>query len=482
MNVNTLPLAQARQATLLEACGFHCEPAGEMEINGQQVPMYQPTGERKAAVADVIGYGGAAYGGKTYGNLILARTAAALWPGVQIAFFRRTYAQLNGPGAAMQTAYDVFGSVARPTDGGREWDWENGSQFYFRYCQHETDVFNYQSQQIDILLMDEATHFSWKIVDYLLTRNRATVDHPFFKPFAVLPSNPGNIGHVWYSQLFDVNKEFGKHEQAKRVLNPNGKHSNVYFIPALLEDNQIGVSRDPGYEGRLMERDADVARALRYGDWTVFAGQAFRAWNPEKHKVKSFDIPAHWPKWRATDWGDAAPFCTLWFTKDLDTGRVYVYREVYQRNMTDTQQARLIRESTPPDEKIKLHYADPSMWSEKNLRGMVGSSATEYAAEGVPLTKANNDRIQGVRTIKRLLANLPDGRPGLQIFEDCENICKQLATLVSARNNPEDVDTEQEDHAYDTLRYGLTGVVSTDKKKEEQPKKQSSALFHSRSL
>jgi len=482
VDLKSLPLAQYRQTKLLEACGFRCAPAGEMEINGQKVPMYRATGERGPAVADVIGYGGAAYGGKTYGNLILARWAAEMWPGVQIAFFRRTYPELDGPGSAMQYAHEVFGSEARGTDGGKEWSWPNGSTVYFRHCQHEKDVYSYQSQQIDILLADEATHFTWFIIDYLLTRNRSTVSLSGFHPFAVFPSNPGNIGHVWYSQLFDVFHEQGKHEQVKRTLNSNGKYSNTYFIPAFLEDNQIGVSRDPGYEGRLMERDADVAKALRYGDWSVFAGQAFKAWNPDKHKVDPFEIPAHWPRWRATDWGEAAPFCTLWATKDLDIGRVYVYREIYQRNLSDTQQARLIRESTPPEEKIKLHYADPSMWSEKNLRGMVGSSATEYAAEGVPLTKANNDRIQGKRTISRMLANLPDGRPGLQVFNTCENLCKQMATLVSARKNPEDVDTEQEDHAYDTLRYLLTGQVSTDKKKDEPPKKQTSALFKSRSL
>jgi hypothetical protein len=460
------------------------QPGPQTELlQAAGVLSYLNGGLPVAPAADVIGYGGAAFGGKTYGSVGLCSVLAQAFPGVQIGYFRRTYPELTGPDSAVPKAYEIFRTLASANNDGKDWHFENGSEVYFRYCQSEKDVYTYQSQAFDILIIDEATSFTWMIVDYLLTRNRTTAKvNNLVKPFAVFLSNPGNVGHVWYSQLFDVLKEHGEHHQAKELTNPNGKLSKTYFIPAFLDDNIIGVSRDPGYEDRLMERDADVAKALRYGDWTVFAGQAFRAWNPEKHKIRQFEIPAHWPKWRATDWGEAAPFCTLWLTKDLDTSRVFVYREVYQRNMTDAQQARLIKESTPPDERIKLHYADPSMWSEKNLRGLVGSSATEYAAEGVPLIKANNDRIQGKRTISRLLADLPDGRPGLQVFETCDNLCKQMGTLVSSKKNPEDVDTTQEDHAYDTLRYGLTGQISTDKKKDEPPKKQPSALFKSRSL
>jgi hypothetical protein len=465
---------------MLEACGFPCQPAGEYEFNGQKVPMLRPGGERKPAVADVIGYGGAAFGGKSYGMLILARVAAELWPGVQIAYFRRTYPELDGPGAAIQNAYTVFAGAAKDSDGGKEWNWANGSSFFFRHCQNEKDVYNYQSQQIDILILDESTHFTWFIVDYLLTRNRSTVNELGFRPFAVMPSNPGNVGHVWYSQIFDVEKKQGEHEQVKRVQNPNGKYSQTFFIPAFLEDNQIGVARDPGYEGRLMERDPEVAKALRYGDWSIFAGQAFPSWTKERIACKPFEIPDHWAKWRATDYGFVHPWTAAWFTVDPQTKRLYVYRAVLKDGLSDTQQARLIQDMTPENEKINVTYASPDMWARKTAKNKVFTAADEYKDEGVILTRADDNRLSGKRKVDRLLFDMPDGLPGIQVFESYYDVFKCMATLVRDDHNPEDVKKVDGDDAYDMLRYGLTNMKqpqSTPGKPYENPYKNVSAIW-----
>lgn len=455
MIMREIPLAQPRQAKLLEACGFKCAPVDD-DLDSLQ--MYRATGERGPAVADMIGYGGAAYGGKTYGNLILAKIAALLWPGIQIAYFRRTYSQLDGPGAAMQTAHDVFEGSAKSTDGDREWTFENGSHFYFRHAQNEKDKYNYQSQQIDILILDEATHFTWSLVDYLLTRNRATVGSVGFRPFAVLTSNPGNIGHVWYSQIFDLEKRQGEHEQKKTTQNPNGRNTGVYFIPALLEDNQIGVRMDPGYEGRLMERDPEVARALRYGDWSVFAGQAFAGWTRERISCEPFDIPEHWPRWRALDYGYVHPFTAGWFALDPVTRRVYVYRALLKSGLTDVEQARVIKTMTAPDERPAATYASPDMWARKSAGEKVFTSVDEYKKEGVSLSRADDDRMGGKRKLDRLLADQPDGMPGLMVFRDYYKVFKCMETLVRSERNLEDVEKVDGDDAYDMLRYGLTNL------------------------
>lgn len=449
---------QAKQAKLLEACGFPCEPAGEREFGGRMVAVYRPTGERREAAADLVGFGGAAFGGKTYGLLLLAYVAALLWPGVQITFFRRTYTELKGPEAAMSYAYQIFNDVAQPGDGGKEWHWPNGSRFYFRYCQNEIDVYNYQSQAFGILLIDEATHFTWSITDYILTRNRSGVDLPGFVPFAVLCSNPGNIGHGWYSQLLDVTDRNGKHETAKRVLNPNGKFTSIFFIPAFLEDNQIGVSRDPGYEDRLMQRDPQIARALRYGDWTIFAGQAFPTWTRERIACAPFDIPDWWPKWRALDIGFVHPAAGGWLTMDPDKGRYFVYRALLKSGLTDRRLAVLMKEMTPAGEGITHNYASPDMWNRKNVDDKVTTSADQFAEEGIHLTRADNDRRSGKRKIDRLLVDLPDDRPAIQVFEPYYEIFACMGTLVRSKGDPEDVEKVEGDDAYDMLRYGLSNL------------------------
>jgi hypothetical protein len=116
----------------------------------------------------------------------------------------------------------------------------------------------------------------------------------------------------------------------------------------------------------------------------------------------------------------------------------------------------MILDMTPPGERITITYADPAMWASKNMQGIVTSTADEYASEGVPLTRADNDRLSGKRKVDRLLEPLPDGLPGLQVLDRCTNLIRTLSTLVYDDVHTEDVDTDQEDHAYDALKYGLT--------------------------
>ena len=65
-----------------------------------------------------------------------------------------------------------------------------------------------------------------------------------------------------------------------------------------------------------------------------------------------------------------------------------------------------------------------------------------------------------------------DGLPGIQFFETCTHVIEQLGSLASDKLRPEDVDTDGEDHAFDTLKYLLTN----EKKAEQQnaPKHQTS--------
>jgi hypothetical protein len=436
--------------------------------------MYRATGNRQAARTGVLGYGGAAYGGKSYGALVLARIAAELWPGVQIVFYRRTYAEFDGAGAIIPKAHGVLGDVAKPSDGGKQWKWENGSAFYLKHCQHENDVYNYQGSQPDILIMDEATSFTWFIVDYLQTRNRASgeIKDQGFRPFSLFLTNPGNIGHAWYSRLFDMEKKAGEHNTVKNVMNQNGQQEQVYFIPAFLEDNGIGNAADPHYEERLMKRSPAIAKALRWGDWKVFAGQRFPTWIKERIACEPFEIPRHWAKWRAVDYGYKHPMTAGWFTRNPETGRVYIYRAVLANELYDSAQADMITDMTPADERITTTYASPDMWAHTAKKSnKVQTTVDEYKERGVILTRADDDRINGVRKIDRLLAQEgSDGRPMIQIFEPYYEVFECMETLVCEDalqgKNAEDVKKVLDDDAFDMLKYGLTNV----KQPENKPK------------
>ena len=52
-------------------------------------------------------------------------------------------------------------------------------------------------------------------------------------------------------------------------------------------------------------------------------------------------------------------------------------------------------------------------------------------------------------------------------FDTCKKVIEQLPSIPLDKRNPEDVDTNSEDHLYDALRYGVmtrpsSGIYNND--------------------
>jgi len=264
--------------------------------------------------------------------------------------------------------------------------------------------------------------------------------------------NPGGIGYA------DIKRQ---------VVLPwrSGTETRARFIYASHVDNAF---INPEYRDYLDGLQGYLRKVWRDGDLDVAAGLAFPAFNREIHVIPSQEIPASWPRWRAVDYGYSPdPFSCHWYARDLASGRIHIYREAYDWMLTDEQQARKIKAMTPPSEQIVATYAGADMFTTKLVEGKVGSNSKAYAGQGVPLTRADTDRIRGKRKVERLLAPLLDGKPGLVIHDCCPQMANQLETLVT-KEGKEDVADGQEDHAYDDLRYGLTNYEAYDQEPEQQ--------------
>jgi hypothetical protein len=451
---------QEKQALLLEAAGL--------------LDCVMGNGGPKPPIAPLIGYGGAAYGGKTDAQLGLATVAAFAFPGCNIGFFRRTFPELNVVGGVIKRSMEILNGIATYLKDEHTWTFPNGSRLQFCYAQGETEVLKYKSSQFDILLIDEATTFTWFMVDYLLTRNRATVDN--IQPFAVMTTNPGDVGHSWYMQLFDTVNALGPHNRLKMTENMNSQHSQVYFIPAFIEDNVIGLERDPQYGVRLAQRDPEVARALLKGDWTIFAGQAFPQWRYDKHVTPYQELPPEWPMWRSMDYGWGHPFVTYWWKQNPLNGRRYLIRELAGIHMTDPEIIQAIKTASLPDERILFNFASPDMWAAQRADKVPTTAAQNFMQAGIILTRADDSRIPGKMKINNLLADLPDGQPGLVVFDTCPQLIKLMPTLVRDKLHAEDVkkfDAAEGkfngDDPYDAMRYGLTNYTLPQ---NMQPKRQ----------
>ncbi len=302
-----------------------------------------------------------------------------------------------------------------------------------------------------------STEFAAEFVDELTKNPRQTFDDLRFRlrwpgvehtPF-VGATNPTGIGYGWVKKLW-VDRDFSGDDS---VFDPD----DFVFIRALPKDNPyLGTS----YWEQLDTLPEAMRRALRDGDWDVFAGQVFSEWRRELHVVKPFVIPGDWTRWGAIDYGFASPFCALFFARSPDRERIYVYRELYAKGLRAEEQAQRIGIAKGTEAISGGYWADPSMWQKRE--GVRGNSiAEEYLAAGLMLRKANNDRLAGWGAVHEGLAwqQSPIGEmirtPRVQIFESCVNLIRTLPALPYDDNRVEDVDTDVEDHAPDGLRYGL---------------------------
>jgi hypothetical protein len=188
------------------------------------------------------------------------------------------------------------------------------------------------------------------------------------------------------------------------------------------------------------------------GDWDAYEDSAFPEFSKTTHVVEPFEIPKGWYKFRAADWGYSSPACVLWFAVDYNNN-LWIYRELYTKKVTADNFARQVL-MLENNEYIHYGVLDSSTWAK---RGDVGPSIAETMIRNGcrwrPSDRSPKSRINGKLEIHKRL-KIIDKEPGIRVFKTCKNLIRTLGSLPTDDKNPEDVDTNAEDHAYDALRYG----------------------------
>lgn len=386
-------------------------------------------------------FGGAAGGGKSYGQLIDALLFALKYPRSKQLILRRTFPELDK--SLIRVAREIYPKAEfRYNQSNHCGRFRNGSIIDFSYCDKESDVYKYQSAEYDVIRFDELTHFTEYMYVYLISRVRGTNGYP---KQVKSSTNPGGVGHSWVkSRFIDIGA-------------PDYEHDGKIFIPSMVQDNVFLMKSDPGYVKRLEKLAEKDKQALLFGNWDIFDGQYFTEWNRGVHVIDPFEIPKDWRRYFVMDYG-LDMLAGYWIA--LDTyGRAYVYREVYQSGLIISEAARRICELT--DEEIYANIAPPDLW---NRRQDTGKSAAEIFAEnGVCLVRANNDRVQGWYNLKEWLRPCKDEQgetiAPLRIFSNCLNLIRTLPSVAMDSKNPNDVAREPHEltHAPDAIRYFVAG-------------------------
>ena len=455
--------------------------------------------------ADELFFGGAAGPGKSTVGLILAIGLCLLIPNFSAAIFRRTFPELNRYHIKLSRRWLALWEakgICRYRANEKTWEFNNGSTLEFCHCQHETDVNLYQTAEFDLVVIDEASEWTFEMYTAILARLRTS--RPGIKPRMVIVSNPGGIGHAWLKERFiEPDQEVRGFDAQGAPLPPPEWNGEVWvpqkltdeerevgvrplsraFIQSLIWDNPVLLENDPGYISRVSQRPEPYRSMLLQGLWDVHVGAAFPEFRRRYHVIDAAQVKLepYWYCFRALDWGYSRPYSVGWYAVD-DDNRLIKYRELYGYGGGSNQGSRETVDEVA--EKIKAYDeadrregrivrpgpADPSI----NSPGQDGGSSIfeKFARAGVPwilADRSKNSRTQGKQTLHglfRLQGEAENRRPNLLFSSVCHHTIRTFSALQIDSANWEDVDTDQEEHAYDETRYAAQSRAHRAKKPE----------------
>ena len=419
------------------------------------------------ADANEILYGGAAGGGKSFGQFIDTVLYAGKYVGSKQLLLRRTFNELE------RSIIRIFEnnlprSLFKYNQSKHTGKFLNGSLVDFGYIDNERDLKQYQSSEYDVIRFDELTHFTEEMYVYMLSRLRGTAPFPRFMKSS---TNPGGVGHTWVKARFidpmqpNVVQEF---------FDKDGDSLGTrVFIPARVQDNTFLMRNDPGYLRNLKNLSDRDQRALLYGEWDLFDGQYFDNFNRDVHIIDPIfergKPPADWQFYVSIDYGldmlaallvGVAPGNRYYVVDEFYDGNQHPDKEHTHKGLIVSEAAAKIKELCK-GYTVRRIFAPPDLWGRSKDTGK--SVQEVFRENGVPLWRVDNNRVAGWMVLKERLQVHEDEQGGLtadlKIFSCCRNLIRTLPALGVDPHNPNDAATEPHEltHAPDALRYFFAG-------------------------
>lgn len=455
----------------------------DADPDDETVTIWEPQSRQEAFItcpADDVGFGGARGGGKsdavvgdfvnhedTFGEHAIAMA------------FRRERTQLV---ELIERAKQILKPI------GFKWHEQDkyfrgpkGGRLRFTYLESDSDADAYQGHSYTRLYPEELGTFPSEAP---INKLQATLRSGQGVPCQMKGTcNPGGPGHQWVKARYRLDthpKGFQRFDF--EFTNPFTKKKITktrMFIPSKVTDNKF-LGDD--YVAQLFQVGSEqLVKAWLEGDWSVVEGAFFDCWSALRHIVRPFEIPHHWLRFRAGDWGSAKPFAFGWFavvSEDFKTpdghmlprGCMVQCREWYGI-ATDAQG------HFRPDVGLKLHadvvgkgvrtrdagdiiaygVLDPAAFAQDG--GPSIAEMMQGAGSGSTFKPADNKRVTqrgamgGWDQVRGRLVGDEDGRPMLVFFSTCIHSIRTIPALQHDPDKLEDLDTTAEDHAADMVRY-----------------------------
>jgi hypothetical protein len=359
------------------------------------------------------------------------------------------------------------------------WRFSNGARLRFGYVERDSDADQYQGWSLTRLYVEEAGTFpSEKPILKLMATLRSGAGVPVK---FIATGNPGGPGQQWMKARW-IDPDLRGNRVFKREFTDPFTHKKVSwdwcFIPSKVTDNAF-LGAD--YIAQLQQvGSAELVRAWLQGDWDAVEGAYFDDWDENKHVIPAALVDVAEMDglfFRAIDWGYAAPFSVGWWChlrrplsyrtsggssaglRVLPEGCLVRIGEWYGaqkpqvgiRLPAETLARGVLNRDIKmgvSKEDIAYTVIDPSAFKEDG-----GPSIAErLSLEGLVCRPADNKRIGWDQMRARLRGDV-DGNPMIACFDTCAASIRTIPVLQHDPDRPEDLDTEQEDHAADEWRY-----------------------------
>lgn len=355
------------------------------------------------------------------------------------------------------------------------WTAPNGARLRFAFLERDADADLYQGHSYSRLYVEEITNFPdpKPILKLMATlRSGAGVAVGFRAT-----GNPGGAGHHWVKARYIDPAPHGG-----RVITDPATGLQRVFIPSKVADNRF-LSDD--YVRQLKASGSpELVRAWLDGDWTVVQGAFFSEWDSDVI-ISPFAIPKEWSRFRSADWGYATPFSINWFAVVgddhqieggiLPRGALVNYREWYGASapnvglrLTAEDVAAGIKQRERGERLGGRNVIDPSTFAQTS-----GPSIAErLARRGVVFRPADNKRVSTLGAFggwDQMRARLKNRK--LFFFSTCTEAIRTIPMLQHDPDKPEDLNTEQEDHSADSVRYACMSRPFTPLLVKAEPEK-----------
>jgi hypothetical protein len=212
------------------------------------------------------------------------------------------------------------------------------------------------------------------------------------------------------------------------------------------------------------------------GNWNAVVGAYFPEIDPKVHLVKPFQVPDHWLRFMAMDWGacgEGDPFSIGWWAVSdgcvpaYPRGALICYRSYYGYGLpkiTVNQVAsEIIRRER--SEAITYRVAGGDI---QDKRGTGPSIMEIFGTYGIHFQRADMRRVSGWQQLRERLVGL-HGAPAVYFFEEMVNELETMMNLQHDMNDPNEC-AAGEDHFADMVRYAaMSRPWTTDKPLADLP-------------